>query len=114
MKERVLLLTLIFCFSMIVPGIAPKAGAQGDPFYKGKTIRNKIFDISLADQNLLLVVRDIFEVAGVLRPRLRAVDDPAADPKNAMGFEHECRTLLIHRRIGISVGSRRKKISCQQ
>ena len=39
MKERVLLLTLIFCFSMIVPGIASKAGAQGDQFYKGKTIR---------------------------------------------------------------------------
>ncbi|MGH7874656.1 MAG: Bug family tripartite tricarboxylate transporter substrate binding protein [Candidatus Binatia bacterium] len=39
MKERVLLLTLIFCFSMIVPGSASKAGAQGDPFYKGKTIR---------------------------------------------------------------------------
>jgi tripartite-type tricarboxylate transporter receptor subunit TctC len=39
MKERVLLLTLIFCFSMIVPSIAPKAGAQSDQFYKGKTIR---------------------------------------------------------------------------
>ena len=39
MKERVLLLTLIFFFSMIVPGIIAKAGAQGDPFYKGKTIR---------------------------------------------------------------------------
>ena len=39
MKERVLLLTLIFCFSMILPGTVPKAKAQGDPFYKGKTIR---------------------------------------------------------------------------
>ena len=39
MKERVLLLTLIFCFSMILPSMAPKAAAQGDPFYKGKTIR---------------------------------------------------------------------------
>ena len=39
MKERALLLTLIFCFSMILPGIAPRAGAQGDQFYKGKTIR---------------------------------------------------------------------------
>src|SRR3990170_7484416 len=39
MKGRVLLLTLFFCFSMILPGIAPKAGAQGDQFYKGKTIR---------------------------------------------------------------------------
>ncbi len=39
MKERVILLTLIFCFSMILPAIAPKAGAQGDQFYKGKTIR---------------------------------------------------------------------------
>jgi len=39
MKERVLLLTLIFCFSIILPGIAPEAGAQADQFYKGKTIR---------------------------------------------------------------------------
>ena len=39
MQERVLLLTLIFCFSMIVPSIAPKAGAQADQFYRGKTIR---------------------------------------------------------------------------
>jgi tripartite-type tricarboxylate transporter receptor subunit TctC len=39
MKERVLLLTLIFCFSIILPGIAPDAGAQADQFYKGKTIR---------------------------------------------------------------------------
>jgi tripartite-type tricarboxylate transporter receptor subunit TctC len=38
MKERVLLLTLIFCFSIIFPGIAPDAGAQAE-FYKGKTIR---------------------------------------------------------------------------
>jgi hypothetical protein len=39
MRERGFLLTLIFCFSIIPPGIAPEAGAQGDPFYKGKTIR---------------------------------------------------------------------------
>jgi tripartite-type tricarboxylate transporter receptor subunit TctC len=39
MKERVLLLTLIFCFSIILPGIAPDAGGQADQFYKGKTIR---------------------------------------------------------------------------
>jgi len=39
MQERVLLLTLIFCFSMFLPNIAPKAGAQSDQFYKGKTIR---------------------------------------------------------------------------
>ena len=39
MKERVLLLTLIFCFSIVLPGIAPEAAAQADPFYKGKTIR---------------------------------------------------------------------------
>src|SRR5512145_2718301 len=37
MRERVLM--LIFCFSTILPGIAPEAGAQGDQFYKGKTIR---------------------------------------------------------------------------
>lgn len=39
MKERVFLLTLIFCFSIILPGIASEAGAQADQFYKGKTIR---------------------------------------------------------------------------
>ncbi len=39
MKERVLLFTLIFGFSMILPGIGSEAGAQADPFYKGKTIR---------------------------------------------------------------------------
>src|SRR5688500_12202844 len=39
MKERVFLLTLIVCFSVILPGITTKAGAQGDQFYKGKTIR---------------------------------------------------------------------------
>jgi tripartite-type tricarboxylate transporter receptor subunit TctC len=38
MKEGVLLLTLIFCLSIIL-GIAPDAGAQADQFYKGKTIR---------------------------------------------------------------------------
>jgi hypothetical protein len=35
MKERGFLLTLIFFFSIILPGIASEAGAQGDPFYKG-------------------------------------------------------------------------------
>ena len=39
MKERVLLLTLIFCFSIVLPSIAPEAAAQADQFYKGKTIR---------------------------------------------------------------------------
>jgi tripartite-type tricarboxylate transporter receptor subunit TctC len=39
MKERVLLLTLIFCFSMILSGIAPDAQGQTDQFYKGKTMR---------------------------------------------------------------------------
>jgi tripartite-type tricarboxylate transporter receptor subunit TctC len=39
MKERVLLLTLVFCFSIFFPGIAPEAGAQADQFYRGKTIR---------------------------------------------------------------------------
>ena len=39
MKERVFVLTLIFGFSIILPGIAPEAGAQADQFYKGKTIR---------------------------------------------------------------------------
>jgi tripartite-type tricarboxylate transporter receptor subunit TctC len=39
MKERVVLLTLVFCFSIILPGIATKATAQSDQFYKGKTIR---------------------------------------------------------------------------
>lgn len=39
MKERVLLVTLIFCFSIILLGIVPEAGAQADQFYKGKTIR---------------------------------------------------------------------------
>ena len=33
------MLTLGFCFSIILPGIAPEAGAQADQFYKGKTIR---------------------------------------------------------------------------
>jgi tripartite-type tricarboxylate transporter receptor subunit TctC len=39
MRERVLLLTLIFCFSILLPGTAPEARAQADQFYKGKTIR---------------------------------------------------------------------------
>ena len=39
MKERVLLLRLIFCLSIVLPGIAPEAAAQADQFYKGKTIR---------------------------------------------------------------------------
>jgi tripartite-type tricarboxylate transporter receptor subunit TctC len=32
-------LTVIFWFSLILPQIAPEAGAQADQFYKGKTIR---------------------------------------------------------------------------
>jgi len=36
---RVLLLAVIFCFSMALPGNAPGVGAQADSFYKGKTIR---------------------------------------------------------------------------
>jgi tripartite-type tricarboxylate transporter receptor subunit TctC len=39
MKERVLLFTLVFCFSVILSGIGSEAGAQADQFYKGKTIR---------------------------------------------------------------------------
>jgi tripartite-type tricarboxylate transporter receptor subunit TctC len=39
MRQRVLLLTLIFYFSVILPDVAPEARAQGDQFYKGKTIR---------------------------------------------------------------------------
>jgi tripartite-type tricarboxylate transporter receptor subunit TctC len=39
MKPRVLLLVLVLCFAVIVPGIAPEAQGQGDPFYRGKTIR---------------------------------------------------------------------------
>jgi tripartite-type tricarboxylate transporter receptor subunit TctC len=38
MKMRLFLFTLIFCFSINLPSIAPEAGAQGE-FYKGKTIR---------------------------------------------------------------------------
>jgi tripartite-type tricarboxylate transporter receptor subunit TctC len=39
MKERVFLLTPIFVFSIILPGVTPEAEAQADQFYKGKTIR---------------------------------------------------------------------------
>src|SRR5262245_21971502 len=39
MRERALLLALISFFLIIFPGLASEAGAQGDPFYKGKTIR---------------------------------------------------------------------------
>jgi tripartite-type tricarboxylate transporter receptor subunit TctC len=39
MKERALLLVLIFCSLLIPPGLVPDANAQGDQFYKGKTIR---------------------------------------------------------------------------
>ena len=39
MKKRVPVLTLIFCLSTIVAGIAPEVRAQAEPFYKGKTIR---------------------------------------------------------------------------
>jgi tripartite-type tricarboxylate transporter receptor subunit TctC len=39
MKKRGLLPTLFFCFSIILSCIAREAGAQGEQFYKGKTIR---------------------------------------------------------------------------
>ncbi len=39
MRQRALVLTLVFCFSVIVAGVAPEAAAQGDQFYRGKTIR---------------------------------------------------------------------------
>jgi tripartite-type tricarboxylate transporter receptor subunit TctC len=39
MKERSIVLALIFGFSIFFASIARKAGAQGDEFYKGKTIR---------------------------------------------------------------------------
>jgi len=39
MIERVLLVTVIFCFSLILPVVAPEARAQDDRFYNGKTIR---------------------------------------------------------------------------
>jgi hypothetical protein len=83
-------------------------------FAVAQFMRNKIFDISLANENLLLVVRDIFEVAGVLRAGLRSVNDLAAGPKDPMGFERERRTLLIHRRIRIGFGLRRNKICHEQ
>ena len=62
--------------------------------------RNKIFDVGLAGEHLGLVVRDIFQIAGALRTGLRAVDDLAAGPKDAVEFERERRALLIHGRIG--------------
>jgi tripartite-type tricarboxylate transporter receptor subunit TctC len=37
--KKTVLLTLIFSLSIILPSLPPEAGAQGDPFYKGKTIR---------------------------------------------------------------------------
>jgi tripartite-type tricarboxylate transporter receptor subunit TctC len=37
--KKTVLLTLIFCLSIILPNLPPEAGAQGDAFYKGKTIR---------------------------------------------------------------------------
>jgi tripartite-type tricarboxylate transporter receptor subunit TctC len=39
MKIPVLLLTAVVYVSTILLGFAPKVGAQGDPFYKGKTMR---------------------------------------------------------------------------
>jgi tripartite-type tricarboxylate transporter receptor subunit TctC len=39
MNKRDLGLTLIFFASMILLGLSPEAGAQAEPFYKGKTIR---------------------------------------------------------------------------
>jgi len=39
MKKRDLGLTVIFCLAIILPGFLPEAGAQAEPFYKGKTIR---------------------------------------------------------------------------
>jgi tripartite-type tricarboxylate transporter receptor subunit TctC len=39
MKKQTLLLTLLFCLSIIVPGLSSEARAQAEQFYKGKTIR---------------------------------------------------------------------------
>jgi tripartite-type tricarboxylate transporter receptor subunit TctC len=39
MKKQALVFTLIFCLSMILPGVSPELRAQAEPFYKGKTIR---------------------------------------------------------------------------
>lgn len=39
MKKQALVLTLIFCLSITFLGASSKAWAQGEPFYKGKTIR---------------------------------------------------------------------------
>jgi len=39
MKKRGFVLTLIFCLSIIPPGLSREARAQAEPFYKGKTIR---------------------------------------------------------------------------
>ena len=61
---------------------------------------NEIFDVGLAGEHLGLVVRNIFQIAGALRTGLRAVDDLAAGPKDAVEFERERRALLIHGRIG--------------
>ena len=39
MNKRDLGLTLIFCIAIILSGLSPEAGAQAEPFYKGKTVR---------------------------------------------------------------------------
>ncbi|HXK26807.1 MAG TPA: tripartite tricarboxylate transporter substrate-binding protein [Candidatus Binatia bacterium] len=39
MKKRGLGLTVIFCLSIILPGLSPEVMAQAEPFYRGKTIR---------------------------------------------------------------------------
>ena len=83
-------------------------------FAVAQFIRNEIFNIRLAHKNLLLVVRDIFEIAGVLCTRLRTVDDLAAGPKNPVGFERERRTFLIRRRIWIGIDLRINKICREQ
>jgi len=38
MRNRDLLLTLIWCISFALPGLAPEVRAQEEPFYNGKTI----------------------------------------------------------------------------
>lgn len=39
MKKRDLALTVIFCLAIVLARFSPEAGAQAEPFYKGKTIR---------------------------------------------------------------------------
>ncbi|MGH7828451.1 MAG: Bug family tripartite tricarboxylate transporter substrate binding protein [Candidatus Binatia bacterium] len=38
MKKRAFVFTLIFCLSIILPGLSPEVRAQAGSFYKGKTI----------------------------------------------------------------------------